>query len=1100
VTTDAYLRYPHISSDTVVFVAENDIWLAGREGGRAYRVSADHAPARSPRLSPDASLVAWTADRDGAFEVYVAPAEGGISRRLTFWGQQRTIVRGWLSDSEILVVSTVNQAERQRAFAHAVPVDGSPSRRLPYGWLDDIALGPDGGVLMSTSTTVEPAWWKRYRGGTAAQLWLDLTGDGEFKRVFADLPSSLVSPLWTVGGDGKQRVGFVSDHEDRGQVYSAAVGKRAPSTSRLVRHSDGQYYARHAATDGRSVVYVAGGSLYLLDSLEADATAREVDVRLGGPRSSQQPTRIKAAGHLGTISSDPTGRTSAIETRGTVHLLTHRDGPVRALADGSGVRRRLPVVLGDTKRVAWVTDVGGDDALEIVSIGDVDAAPAVLVAAGKLGRVLGLAASPDGKTLAIASHDGRLQVVTVPAGPVGRSARPRLVEEVASGDIQGPVFSPDSRWLAWSAPGVEPLRHIRMVEVGGRRKPFDVTPLRFTDTEPVFTADGKPLAFLSVRSLDPVYDSFVFDLSFPNGCRPHLVPLAADTPSPFDPQVGGRDVGGDPGAGAGGPVGGTHGGSGPSTGAAAEGGKAKDPSPEPTRVDVEGLDQRLVALPVPGGHYEQLRAVSGGLVWLKSPLQGVLGDDRAKVDDEPGRPVLEHIDLKTRKTQELADAADWVEVSGDGTRLLVVDKAALRVIPAGRKAEKDDPEIVKVDLDRVRVEVDPRAEWRQMYDEAWRLMRDHYWRADMKGVDWQGAASRYRPLLDRLGSHDDLVDLIWEMHGELGTSHAYVMPPPAGGDAGRRQGLLGADLAFVDGAWRIVRIVPGESSEPRARSPLTAPGVAAQVGDAIAGVDGRPTSETVSPGALLVGTAGKPVELKLAPRTGASPRRVVVVPLADEMPLRYQDWVNGRRDYVHGATSGAVGYVHVPDMISGGWAQLHRDLRTEVGRDALIVDVRGNRGGHTSQLVLEKLARKIIGWDLARGYQPTSYPGDARRGPMVTVTDSYAGSDGDIITGAIQSLELGPVIGTRTWGGVVGIDGRYSLVDGTAVTQPRFSFWFEKFGWGVENYGVDPDIEVVAAPQDRAADRDVQLDYAIDLVQRLLAKTPAKQPPDLPPL
>jgi tricorn protease len=256
----------------------------------------------------------------------------------------------------------------------------------------------------------------------------------------------------------------------------------------------------------------------------------------------------------------------------------------------------------------------------------------------------------------------------------------------------------------------------------------------------------------------------------------------------------------------------------------------------------------------------------------------------------------------------------------------------------------------------------------------------------------------------------------------------------------------------------------------------------------------------VSPGALLVGTAGKPVELALAPRTGGPPRRVVVVPLADEMPLRYQDWVNDRREYVHRSTEGTVGYVHVPDMVSGGWAQLHRDLRTEVGRDALIVDVRGNRGGHTSQLVLEKLARKIIGWDMARGYQPMSYPADARRGPMVTVTDMYAGSDGDIITGAIESLELGPVIGTRTWGGVVGIDGRYSLVDGTSVTQPRYAYWFEKFGWGVENYGVDPDIEVVAAPQDRVADRDVQLDYALNLVRQLLKKTPAKQPPPLPPL
>ncbi len=1086
-TSDSYLRYPHISGDSVVFVAENDVWLSGRDGGRAFRVSADHAPARSPRLSPDGSHVAWTADRDGAFEVYVAPTEGGSSRRLTFWGQQRTLVRAWLSDDEILVVSTTGQAERQRAFAHAVPLDGSPSRRLPYAWIDDLALGPESGALVSTATTVEPAWWKHYRGGTAAQLWLDRGGDGEFVRVLADLPSSLVAPLWTTGADGEQRVGFISDHEDRGQVYSAALGDGTLDSAALAVHSEGELYARHASSDGRSIVFVAGGSLFLLDSLDLDERARQVDVRLGGARTAQQPHREKAAGKIGGISPDITARASVLETRGTVHLVTSREGPVRVLADGSGVRRRLPTILGDTKRVAWVSDAAGDDAIEVLSTADLDAAPATLVAAGQLGRVLELRASPDGKVLAVASHDGTLRVVTVPEGAVGSSAPLRLLDETVDGDLQGLAFSPDSRWLAWSAPGPEPLRQIRMAELDGHSEAFDVTRLRFTDTEPVFTVDGKHLAFLSVRSLDPVYDAFVFDLSFPNGCRPYLVPLAADVPSPFQPELGGRPVSdGAPGADEdGGPT--------PGSPQARE-----DKQPEPTRVDVDGLDQRLVAMPVPGGRYEQLRAVKDGVVWLKRPLQGELGDDRATVDDEPVRATLEHLAFATGKTQELAKTADRVEVSGDGTRLVVVDKDEVLVVPASRKTGEDDSERVKVDIDRVRVEVTPPTEWRQMFDEAWRLMRDHFWRPDMNGVDWAAAAERYRPLLDRLGSHDDLVDLIWEMHGELGSSHAYVMPAPRGADAARRQGLLGADLGYEDGAWRIVRVVPGESSEPRARSPLTAPGVAASAGDAVSAVDGRPTSESVSPGALLVGTAGKPVELTLVPRSGGSGRRVVVVPLADEMPLRYQDWVNGRREYVHGATDGAVGYVHVPDMVSGGWAQLHRDLRTEVGRDALLVDVRGNRGGHTSQLVLEKLARRVIGWDIARGYRPLSYPGDARRGPMVTITDMYAGSDGDIITAAIRSMELGPVIGTRTWGGVVGIDGRYSLVDGTGVTQPRYAFWFERFGWDVENYGVDPDVEVPAAPHDRAADRDVQLDAALELVRGLLAETPAKQPPPVP--
>ncbi|MGI8576832.1 MAG: S41 family peptidase [Nocardioidaceae bacterium] len=1111
-TTDSYIRYPNIRGDAIVFVAENDIWLTTSDGGRAYRVSADQAPAKSPRISPDGALVAWTASRDGANEVYVAPIDGGVSRRLTFWGQDRTLVRGWVSNNEVLVVSTAGEAERSRSFAHAVPVDNGPSRRLPYGWIDDIALGPDGGVLLSTSTTVEPAWWKRYRGGTAAQLWLDLTGDGEFKRVFADLPSSLVSPLWTRDLEEKPRLGFISDHERRGQIYSVALGRRSPNSSGLVRLTDHDFYARHASSDGQRVVYVAGGALHQLDSLDVGAEPRELDVRLGGPRTSLQPMTIKVdATKLGAVSPDQTGRASAIETRGGVHWLTHRDGPVRALADEPGVRRRLPVVLGDTGRVAWITDEQGDDAVEITDVDSADASRRVLVTAGKLGRVLEMTAAPNGRHLAIASHDGRLLCVDVPTGASNQATRVKEIDNTANGDMTGLVFSPDSNWLAWSAPGVEPLRQIRMAEIGrSRSRAFDVTPLRFTDTNPVFTLDGKHLAFLSIRSLDPVYDAFVFDLSFPNGCRPHIVPLAADTPSPFDPRVGGLPVEDTTGQGpAGGKTAGKDAASG-DTGARARvtdraDATAKSIQPPVTSVDTEGLHQRITAVPVAGGRYFCLQAVQGGLVWLNQPLRVELGDDLPRIEDEPVRSSLEHLDLTTGKTQVLAEAADSVDVSGDGARIVVRDKEALKVLPANRKVEKredggDNPDVVDVDLGRVRIQVYRRAEWTQMFHEAWRLMRDHFWRADMGGVDWAGARDRYAPLLERLGSHDDLVDVIWEMHGELGSSHAYCMPPQPDYEPGRRQGLLGADLDFDGDRWKITRIVPGESSERRARSPLTAPGVAVRVGDAIVAVDGRPTTATASPASLLVGTSSKPVELTIAPRGGGPRRRVVVVPLADELPLRYQDWVNDRRDYVHAQSNGRVGYLHVPDMVSGGWAQLHRDLRTEVGRDALIVDVRANRGGHTSQLVVEKLARKIIGWDLARGYPPESYPLDARRGPMVTVTDMYAGSDGDIVTAAIQALELGTVVGTRTWGGVIGIDGRYQLVDGTSVTQPRYSFWFAKFGWGVENYGVDPDIEVVATPQDRVRRNDVQLDYALKLVQDQLKKTPALKPPRLPEL
>jgi tricorn protease len=314
-------------------------------------------------------------------------------------------------------------------------------------------------------------------------------------------------------------------------------------------------------------------------------------------------------------------------------------------------------------------------------------------------------------------------------------------------------------------------------------------------------------------------------------------------------------------------------------------------------------------------------------------------------------------------------------------------------------------------------------------------------------------------------------------------------------------GKLGADLARdADGRWRVTRVLPGESSDPRARSPLRALGARIHEGDAILAVDSREVTADGGPAALLVGTAGKPVELTVAPADGGEARRVVVTPLDEDTSLRYQDWVADRRNHVHATSDGRIGYLHVPDMIASGWAQLHRDLRLEVRREGLIVDVRQNRGGHLSQLVIERIARTVIGWSVARdGYQVSTYPQDAPLGPIVAVANEFAGSDGDIVTAVIKARGIGPVVGTRTWGGTIGIDMRYRLVDGTQVTQPRYATWLSGTEWGVENYGVDPDVEVLKAPQDWVAGRDPQLDTAVELALRALTETPAATPPDLPP-
>ncbi|MFC7305613.1 S41 family peptidase [Streptomyces monticola] len=1067
-THPAYLRFPHLQGDLVAFTAEDDVWVAPLDGGRAWRVSADNMPVNHPRISPDGTHVAWTSTRDGAPEVHLAPVVGGPAKRLTHWGSWRTSVRGWTRQGEVLAVTTQGQASLRRSWARAVPLDGGPAPVLPYGPVGDLAHGPDGEVLLQSVTMGrEAAYWKRYRGGTAGKLWIDRAGDGDFVRVHEELDGNIEYPMW-VG----ERIAFLSDHEGTGAVYSSL-----PDGTELRRHSPLEgFYARHAASDGQRVVYTAVGELWVIDDLDG-AEPRRLDIRLGGQRTDLQPHPVKAERHLGVAAPDHTGRGSAVSVRGAVHWVTHRDGPARALAAEQGVRARLPRTfrVEGEEHVVWVTDAEGDDALEFApATGVAPGASVRRVAAGQLGRVLSLAMAPDGSRAAIASHDGRVLLVERASGDV------REVDRSEHGEATGLVFSPDSGWLAWSHPGPSPLRQLKLANTADLTV-SEATPLRFRDFAPAFTLDGRHLAFLSERSFDPVYDVHVFDLAFVGACRPHLMTLSATTPSPFGPQRHGR----------------------PFESAEKSSEVAGGDDTPTTRIDLDGLADRIVSFPVEAARYSTLRAAKDGLLWLRHPVRGALGASRATPDDPGPRTALERYDLAQQRIEELASAADHFAVSGDGKRVLLHTGDHLKVVPSDRRASADDDgeNNITVDLSRIRQSVDPVAEWRQMFDENGRLMRDHFWRADLGGVDWDGVLARYRPVVDRLATHDDLVDLFYEVHGELGTSHAYVIAGGGYGGSDTRQGLLGADISRDEnGSWRIDRILASETSDPHGQSPLAAPGVAVRAGDVLLAVDGRPVDPVTGPGPLLVGAAGKPVELTISPSGGGDPRHAVVVPIDDEEPLRYHAWVADRRRHVHERSEGRLGYLHVPDMQAPGWAQIHRDLRVEVAKEGLIVDVRENRGGHTSQLVVEKLARRIVGWDMPRGMRPFSYPMDAPRGPVVAVANEFSGSDGDIVNAAIKALGIGPVVGTRTWGGVVGIDSRYRLVDGTLVTQPKYAIWLEGYGWAVENHGVDPDVEVVTAPQDHVAGRDPQLDEAVRMALAVLAENPAKSAPELPEL
>ncbi|MDO5092128.1 MAG: S41 family peptidase [Propionibacteriaceae bacterium] len=1057
--TSGYLRYPHVHGDQVVFVADDDLWQTTTSGGRAHRLTFDRIPVRSPRFSPSGRQVAFVAGDVGNQDLYVFDFDGG-RRRLTWLSATRMQVSGWLDDGHVLLAAMHNEALRALSWLYSVSLEGD-LERLPWGPGMAADRRGDGRVVLASPNFQGPEAWKRYRGGMANRVWVSDSRRRQWSRLLPDETASMAGPCW-VG----ERVVFTSDlgakvpeaAEEQAQVWSVTHDGR--NLRAHTAHTFAEGYCRDATTDGRRVVYHARGRLYILDNLNEKPRPIPVTLGLGEP----EPVTIAAGDRLETVAPDQGGDGSLVEWRGQAWFLTHRAGPARTLSGQPGVRVREVTVLGSSGKGIWASDVNGEDCLEIMPL-DGDGDP-LRIAQGRLGRVLALVANADGSKVAVGSHDGTVSVVDVALGSVKKVGRS------TQGEATALVFSPCGRYLVWRDA-------VRAEGAFGRLVGYDLsedsafilTRGQFNDFCPTFSLDGKYLYLLSSRTIDPSYDEIGFDLGFTNTVRPYVIPLRAEDPVPFGPTADGWAISEDKPEPA-----------------------EDDAKPESVVFDVAGAEDRMAPLPVPAGRYDALMATASGVAWRRlAPTMGVLGTGR--LPEQEVKDSVEAFDLAKRKLVVLVEACDDVALSGDGRQLVVRNGDELWVQGSGSKAEEEDR--IAVDATRLRRQQNPRDEWRQMFDENARLMRDHFWREDMDGLDWDRLCAGYRPLLEQITTHDELVDVLTEANAELNTSHAYVIAPDGPGEA--KVAWLGAELRRNSkGEVAIQRILQGESSDPAARSPLRAAGVAAQPGDVIAAIDGQPTSKAPDVGALLLGAAGKPVELTLV--RGRMKRRVAVVPVPSESAMRYHEWVASRVARVTKRSKGRVGYVHVPNMSANGWAEFHRLIDAASRCEAVVVDVRFNRGGHTSELVLERLMRTVVGWGYARHLDaPEPYPSQGMRGPVVFVTNPYAASDGDIVTAAAQNLDLGPVVGERSWGGVVGIDGRFELVDGTVVTQPRYGFAFYRQGFDVENHGTDPDIEVPLDPQDWESGEDLQLDVAVSEALARLKATPAAGAPDLPP-
>ncbi|HVE93197.1 MAG TPA: S41 family peptidase [Actinomycetota bacterium] len=1065
-----YFRAPSIRGNTIVFVSEDDLWTVPRDGGVARRLTANLGPVGRAAISPDGELIAFTGSEEHHPEVYCMPSSGGASRRLTHFGSN-TSVRGWTRDGRIIFVSDRGQPFAGLFHAYSIDPDGTASELIGFGPAHDVSYGPDGGVVLGRHT-VDPARWKRYKGGTRGDLWVDAKDTGTFRRL-VELDGNLASPMW-IG----RRIHFISDHEGVGNIYSVR-----PDGRDLQRHTDhDRYYARFAATDGTRIAYQHAAELWTYDPQTDEA--RRVEVEFRSPRIRRNRKFVETSKFMTDAALHPEGHSVVLDTRGKLFTMPLWEQAPRQHGKRDGVRYRLGRWMSDGRTVVAVSDDGGEEAIEVHSPDDrvhkrLDGLD--------LGRVLRMSASPTRNQVALSNH--RLELILVDLD----SGRSKVLDSSRYGSIHGFSWSPDGRYLAYGFQPTSQSSQIRMVEVD-RGKVHEVTRPDFIDMSPSFDPEGRYLYFLSYRTFDPVYDSLYFDLGFPRAVRPYAVTLRPDVASPFraEPRGFGEAKKDDEPAGS-------------SNGKGKSSGNGK---PQPLQVDFNGIADRVVAFPVPVGRYGQIRGIKGKVLFTNQPVEGSLGRETFTPDDEP-RASLEMFDLKEQRHEVLVGGVSGFTVSRDNSTVMYSSGKKLRVLKAGEKPKDDNKDKSQdkeragrksgwLDLNRIKVSVDPASEYRQMFRESWRLQKDHFWVPDLSGVDWPEVHDRYLPLVEKVSTRAEFSDLMWETLGELGTSHAYeiggdyIPPPPYS------SGYLGADLVLdrKSGRWTFSHIVRGDTWDPTRDSPLREPGVNVSEGDTLLAVGGQDVSAEVSPHSLLVNQAGTDVELVVGDAKGRKPRTVFVKTLRAETPARYREWVEMNRARVHEETGGRVGYVHIPNMGPLGYSEFHRYYLQEVERDGLIVDVRFNGGGHVSQLILEKLGRRRIGYAVPRWGAAEPYPGHSPTGPLVCLTNERAGSDGDIFTHAFKLMGLGPVVGKRTWGGVVGISGRHTLVDGGMTTQPEYSYWFADVSWGVENYGTDPDYDVDIKPQDYAEGRDPQMDKALQLIMKAV-KSHSSTGPDL---
>ena len=1058
------LRFPAIYKDLVVFSYAGDLYSVPATGGLARRLTSHPGYEAFARFSPDGKFIAFTGEYDGNREVYLMPAEGGVPVRLTHTPVlsrddisdrmgPNNIVMGWTPDGQKIVFrSRMAEWNDFNGQLYLVAREGGTPEELPLPRGGFCSFSPDGQKLAFNRIFREFRTWKRYRGGMVDDIWIYDFKTKKTENITGNEASDII-PMWS----GK-KIYFLSDRDENKRFNIYCYDTETGETRKVTDFKD--YDVKFPSLGPDSIVFENGGYLYRLD-LASEKTGK-IPVYIADDQVVARTELVKVADRISGWDVAPDGARAVFGARGEIFTVPVKSGNTRNLTGTPGVHERDVAWSPDGRWIAFVSDKSGRE--EIYIIPQDGSGPAVqLTADGECYKYAPLW-SPDSKKLLWSDRMFRLRYVDIEKKQVVEVAKSKYWE------IRDYTWSPDSSWVAYSDQAENGLEKISIYNLNSRET-VEVTDGWYSSYSPCFSTDGKYLFFVSDRDFNPVYSRTEWNHAYLNMSRIYLVTLTGEAKSPFEPKSDEVKV---------------------TAAEASKTGKVKEDKPavaKPTegkltvRLDKEGIKDRIVALPVEVSGYFGLTSAGDKLYYLKRSF----GDRQTS---------LKVYDLNKLEEKDLGAVNGYV-ISADQKKMLVQQGRDFAIIdlPAGPIKIED-----KLNLSGLEVWLDRKAEWAQIFDECWRQMKDFFYAPNMHGVDWEKVKARYEPLAKAVNHRADLTYVIGEMIGELNCGHTYV----GGGDLPRVErinvGRLGAKLERdKSGYYLIKKILAGQNWDRNLRSPLTEVGIEVREGEFIIAVNGRPVNQVKDIYELLVNTAGKQVTLKVNSQPSEKgAREVVIVPVETENSLYYYNWVKKNMDYVARATGGRVAYIHVPDMGVTGLNEFVKHFYPQVDRKALIIDVRGNGGGNVSPMLIERLSRQAVMMDIARGSVPRPDPEALILGPRVCLINEFSASDGDIFPYRFKRMQLGKLIGKRTWGGVVGIRGTLPLVDGGYLNKPEFATYSLEGEWIIEGEGVEPDIFVDNDPAKEYEGIDEQLNRAIELILEELKTKEPKLPP-VPP-